>query len=812
MTFLLKAGAIGLLLVGLLTWLLVRSFEPHDADLVEMRRALDMLALNDSLLHGNVLKARTGLLHDYDPLVRDVENMRASIARLRSYDWDTSAPIRDIEDAFEEEESLVELFKTDNALLQNSLAYFDLLSDRVAEPGGDIRLAAAVNALESAVAHLAQDAGSDVALRVQSRLDLLSRMQIVDPNLVDSLANLVSRGQLLVELLPRLDQGLRQLMGTSTQHGRQALRSAIGTKEVLQEHEAERFRVGLYAAALLLAGLLVGVGLRLRAGAVALRQRADLEHIIGLSSSQFIACQPEDIPSRIDVVLGMFGEQTRPDRVYVIRFDGRVHLWSKAGVETPVGWPEALLDPSRELADIPGKTFRTPYQDEELPPALHAALDRAGVKDWSGAKLMGGERMIGLLCFDHMGSRPAWLRETVGLLRMQGDVIGNALHREAMFNERRTLEGRLRQAQRLEAIGTFTSGVAHNFNNVIGTVLGHAEMAAEAVAPDSVAMRHVTEIAQAGERARELVGHILDFGRRGLAKQHLASLDVLVAETVEQLRPVMPEIELVVNGTVDGALVMAEPVQLQQVLVNLIRNAAQASWPGARITVALDGPHLDRRREFSHGMLDPGEYIRATVTDQGRGMDPATLAKIFEPFFTTRAAGTGLGLATAFEVVNESGGAFDVRSAPDRGSTFEAWLPEARRPGPAEAAASGPGQIVMVVGANRDDVMSDEELLAALGFEPVGFADPTSALTALRTFPGRFDLAIVDKALQGMSGLDFARAVRASGPRPPVILSTSAADEIEAEDLTSAGVADVVRRPWRSGSLAATLTRNLKAG
>ncbi len=602
-------------------------------------------------------------------------------------------------------------------------------------------------------------------------------------------------------------------MATSTQHGRQAVRSAIGTKEILQEKEAERFRVGLYGAALLLAGLLVGVGLRLRAGAVALRQRADLEHIIGLSSSQFIACQPEDIPSRIDVVLGMFGEQTLPDRAYVLRFDGHdVHLWSKAGVETPAEWPKALLDPSRELADVPGETFRTPYQDEELPPALLAALDRAGVKAWSGAKLMGGERMIGLLCFDHLRSRPAWLRETVGLLRMQGDVIGNALHREAMFNERRALEARLRQAQRLEAIGTFTSGVAHNFNNVIGSVLGHAEMAAEAVAPDSVAMRHVTEIAHAGERARELVGHILDFGRRGLAKQHLASLDVLLAETMEQLRPVMTETELVVSGTAGGALVMAEPVQLQQVLVNLIRNAAQASLAGARITVTLDKPHLDRRRAFSHGTLGPGGYVRVTVTDQGRGMDAATLAKIFEPFFTTRAAGTGLGLATAFEVVSESGGAFDVQSAPDRGTTFEAWLPEARRPGSTDATAPGPGQIVMIVGASQDDVMSDEELLAALGFEPVGFADPSSALTALRTFPGRFDLAIADKALQGMSGLDFARAVRASGAQPPVILSASAGDEIEAEDLTSAGVADIVRRPWRSGSLAATLARNLKAG
>ena len=812
MSFLLKVGGIGLVLVGLLTWLLIRSFEPHDADLVEMRRALDTLALNDSLLHGNVLKARTGLLLDYDPLVRDVENMRASIVRLKTYDWDSPEPIRDIETAFAEEEELVETFKTDNALLQNSLAYFDLLSDRVARPGEDTRLVAAVNALESAVAHLAQDAGPDVARLVESRLDVLKQLQTSEPNL-DNLAGLVSRGELLVEILPRLNRGLRRLIGTSTQRGRQAVRSAINAREILQESEAERFRVGLYVAALLLTGLLVGVGLRLRAGAVALRRRADLEHIIGLSSSQFIACQPEDIPSRIDVVLGMFGEQTRPDRAYVIRFEGRdVHVWSKPGVATPAGWPAVLLDHARSLADVPGTTFRTPYQEDELPPALRAALDRAGVRAWSGAKLMAGERMIGLLCFDHMGPRPAWLRETVGLLRMQGDVIGNALHREAMFNERRALETRLRQAQRLEAIGTFTSGVAHNFNNVIGSVLGHAEMAAEAVAPHSVAMRHVSEIAQAGERARELVGHILDFGRRGLAKQHLASLDVLLAETMEQLRPVMADNELVANGTVDGALVMAEPVQLQQMLVNLIRNAAQASPAGTCIAVTLDKPHLERRREVSHGSLDPGDYVRVTVVDQGRGMDPATLAKIFEPFFTTRAAGTGLGLATAFEVVSESGGAFDVRSAPDQGSTFEVWLPEAHRPETADAATSGPGQTVMVVGTSHDDVLGDEELLAALGFEPVGFADPNSALTALRTFPDRFDLAIADKALRGMSGFDFAKAVRASGSRSPVILSASAGDEIEAEDLRSAGVADVVRRPWRSGSLAATLTRNLKAG
>ncbi len=808
MTFFLKAGALILMLVGLLTWLLARGLAPNDLYLAEMERNLNALAVGDPVLHRDVLSARAGVLRTYDPIVRDVDAIREALARLKRVDGVPGEPVRTIEKAWGEEEQLVEQFKTDNALLQNSIIYFDLLTDVVAQPDRNAGLGAALNALAMAVTHLAQDAGPDVVLLVQRRLDAV-QAEAATQDLPPETAALVVRGRLLLELIPHLDGVLRTFLKTSTVQGRNAVRAYIRERELRQEKVAAWFRLGLYGTALLLVGMLVLVGRRLHAGATALRRRADLEHVIGLSSSRFIACEPEEIPARIDEALALFALQTGPDRAYVVRFgaDRDVHLWSKPGGEVPSGWPEALFEMAHDLDALPGMTFRTPHQEDELPAALRLALRKAGVSAWSGVKLTSAERLLGMLCFDHVRFRPAWLRDTVGLLRMQGDVIGNALHRKAMFDERRALEARLRQAQRLEAIGTFTSGVAHNFNNVLGSVLGHAEMAAEAVPSGSAAKRHVGEIAKAGERARELVGQILDFGRRGMATQYLTSPDVLLEETMGQLRPVMPEVLLVASGSAGGALVMAEPAQLQQVLVNLLRNAAQASPPGARVALSLERTSLGGRRKLSHGTLEPGDYVCIAVADEGRGMDAATLAKLFQPFFTTRSAGTGLGLATASEIINESGGAFHVSSALGQGSTFQAWLPESRRPAPVRTSTG----TIMLVGAVASEVEGGEDLLAALGFEPAGFTDPKSALSAFAASPRRFDLAIADKVLNGMDGLDFARTLRGRSAGVPVILSVPVGDTIEAERLRAAGVADILRRPWRSGSVVATLTRNLKA-
>jgi len=243
------------------------------------------------------------------------------------------------------------------------------------------------------------------------------------------------------------------------------------------------------------------------------------------------------------------------------------------------------------------------------------------------------------------------------------------------------------------------------------------------------------------------------------------------------------------------------------VIHNLIRNAIQASEPGAAIDVQLERTRLPVRRPLSHGELPSGAYARIRVSDTGRGMDEATRARIFEPFFTTRPAGTGLGLATAFEFVDEQGGAFDVRSAPDVGSAFEVWLPVHPEVAPGVAAAGG---TVMIVGAARSALQDDEETLAALGYEPIGYTDPDAALAALRAEPGRFDLLIVENRPSESLGLMFARRAARIADRP-IVLSLSAADLVRPEVLSAVPIVDVAHRPWRSNALGLTLRRHVGA-
>ncbi|WP_267428556.1 ATP-binding protein, partial [Methylobacterium sp. GC_Met_2] len=257
--------------------------------------------------------------------------------------------------------------------------------------------------------------------------------------------------------------------------------------------------------------------------------------------------------------------------------------------------------------------------------------------------------------------------------------------------------------------------------------------------------------------------------------------------------------------TADGAIVDGEPAQLQQVIHNLIRNAIQASEPGAAVDVQLERLRLPGRRVLSHGELPSGAYVCIRVSDTGRGMDEATRARIFEPFFTTRPAGTGLGLATAFEFVQEQAGAFDVRSAPGVGSTFAVWLPALPEAEPGVSAAGG---TVMIVGAARSALQDDEEILAALGYEPIGYTDPDAALTALRAEPGRFDLLIVENQPAGSLGLAFARRAARIVDRP-IVLSLSATDTVRPEVLSAIPIVDVAHRPWRSNALALTLRRHL---
>jgi signal transduction histidine kinase len=805
----LQAVVLGGLLAALLTWLLINGHGGMEAVYAETQRTVASLALAESRMQHDVLRARTGLLRNYDPIVAHLQEMQKAVATLKDSHVD-DADVHVLAEAVDREAQMVEHFKTGNALVQNSVAYFDSLSERLAEPDIAPALARAVAALQIQVSELAREARPKRLEDIRSRLDGLHAVEGAAERAAD-VAAIVLHGRQLLELLPQVDAVTRSLPASSSEAARQALLEARRVLRDRRQARADGFRLALYAVALALLALVVRVGLLMRAGTRILRRTVAFQTVVAQAANRFLASQPDETSARIDDVLAMVGEGLSTDHCYVLMLDGTnaIHLWNRPGLSAPRGWPAAQQALVHDIAAASGDLIFVETADKSGPSALRQALAGRGVVSWACARLRRGERIVGLLCFERSTTGlPPWLRHSRGLLQVVADSFAAALERQHVWAERREIESALRRAQRLEAIGTFASGVAHNINNVLNVMLGHAEIAGDALPRyPGRAAEHVDLLVQAGGRAREIASQILDFGRRGRSAQRSSRVDAVVAETVAQIRSsTAGSTPIQFTGSAEGAVVGGEPAQLQQVIHNLIRNAVQASAPGAAIDVRLDHVPLPASATLSHGTLRPGAHVRIRVADTGRGMDEVTLARIFEPFFTTRPAGTGLGLATAFEFVQEHDGAFDVRSAPGAGSAFEVWLPVIPQPRSGAAA----GGTVMLVGRTRRSVQDDEETLAALGYEPVGYVDPDEAMAVLRKDPGRFDLLIVEAHLTDRSGVAFAHRAARFANRP-IVLSLSATDSVQPEVLSAIPVVDVVRRPWRSNTLALTLQRHLAA-
>jgi CheY-like chemotaxis protein len=293
-------------------------------------------------------------------------------------------------------------------------------------------------------------------------------------------------------------------------------------------------------------------------------------------------------------------------------------------------------------------------------------------------------------------------------------------------------------------------------------------------------------------------------------------VQALFAEAASLLRASLPAgVELIIEDVPVDVAVSGEPAQLQQVILNLCTNAAQGMEGSGCIRVAVERKEVAAPFFLSHGELSPGRYVCLAVVDTGRGFDESVARRLFEPFFTTRTAGTGLGLATVHEIVRDHDGAMNVQSEPGHGSRFEAWLP-ATVAGGTEAVEPallplGRGETVLVLEAERERLLQDEETLAALGYEPVGFERPADAIAACRSAPDRFDVILVGHASQARGGLDLARTLHQIAPRKPVLLATASTIELSVDALSQAGISEVLRRPLAGTELAAALKRCLRA-
>jgi signal transduction histidine kinase/FixJ family two-component response regulator len=812
----LTLAAVAVLLVTLLlTWLTFGAVNSSAELFDRALGALDEMAMTENALHRDVLTARAGLLRNYDPLVSETQALDDILIRLRGStpnDAALTAAIDRLAASVNSEEDLIEQFKSSNALLQNSLAHFARLDEILESATLSGSSMPAVGPLAAAMLRLTLDASSANAREVDDRLDEFVQ-QPWPPADAETAQALLAHGRLLHDLLPATDGLLKALSAVPQRRNQEELRQTILKRQVASRTTARQFRLILYATSLLLLALLVYFALQLRKWGQALARRAAFEHVIARISMRFINAQPRDTGALVEQALAEMAERLGADRAYFLVSgpSNRIHTWSRSGLIFPHGWPlqaRALADGARANAEgivhIPDVNS-LPHGDRR---DAYAAF---GLNGWACVSNVGGNGLGGLLGFDALQG-PCRISRTgeLSLLRMALDSINNAVEREHFERER----SRLRHARRMETIGVLASGVAHNFNNIIGAILGYTEIVEAQIEPDSRPGRNLREIRRSGERARDLIDQILTFGRRRETRRTQVTVQGLVAETTSLLRASLPkQIELVVGKVPDAVAISGDFAQLQQVLLNLCNNAAHAIETAGRVEIGTRIQGVQQVLSLSHGKLTPGCYVMISVRDNGRGMDNATVERIFEPFFTTRPDGHGLGLASVREIVREHGGAIDVGSAVGLGSRFEVWLPCAAATalmtnGDLPSLPLGHGDTVLLYNDDRARLLKDEETLAALGYEPVGFTGADDMFAACRTEYRRFDAIVIAHA-PAAGVLDLAIAVNRVAPHLPIVLATASTGNFAAASLAAAGVRERVRYPLSSAELAEALARSL---
>jgi PAS domain S-box-containing protein len=395
----------------------------------------------------------------------------------------------------------------------------------------------------------------------------------------------------------------------------------------------------------------------------------------------------------------------------------------------------------------------------------------------------------------------AWTNK--GIINKDGHIteilcIGNDItERKQAEEERKKVQAQLQQAQKMEAIGTLAGGIAHDFNNILSLIIGYTELTLNDLPEGSPARDNMNKLFKAGERARDLVKQILAFSRQTEQEQKPVQIHLIVKDALKLLRSSLPAtIEIRQNITSTG-MVLADPTQIHQVIMNLCTNAYHAMREkGGVLEVSLQnvsiGDFKFRNSEFedkekqsafripqSEINLDPGSYIKLTAKDTGEGMDKAVMERVFDPYFTTKekTGGTGMGLAVVHGIVKSHGGAITVYSEPGKGSTFNVFLPRIKVP---EGVAETEKMIPLPRGRERILFVDDEPFIVEIGkgmLEHLGYQVTTrtssiEALEAFRAQPAKFDLVITDMTMPKMTGDKLAKELMRIMPNLPIILCT----------------------------------------
>ena len=428
-----------------------------------------------------------------------------------------------------------------------------------------------------------------------------------------------------------------------------------------------------------------------------------------------------------------------------------------------------------------------------------------------------GEAWNGRLALKRPGERAIELevvttsvRDPVGVLITERDITQEVL-----------LQDQVRQAQKMESLGTLAGGIAHDFNNILGAIVINAELALmEAEEKQSVG-ESLPLVLRAAERGKELVRQIIAFSRQKAWEKSPLGLAPIVRETVKLFRATLPAtITLDESIGADEAVVLGHPAQIHQVLMNLCQNAALAmrDKPGT-MEVRLDTVLVDEALAARHADLKPGPCARMTIADAGCGMPRDVVERIFEPFFTTRKTGegTGLGLSVVHGIVRSLGGAVTVYSEVGRGSTFNVFLPlleDGSAPEETEAAplAERGSETVLLVDDDPAQLKSLGRTLERLGYKVTTRSSGEEAAAAFAKDPAAFDLVITDQTMPSMSGMELARRLVRVRPDVRIILNTGFSEKVSGETVGRDGIRALLMKPFTATELSGLIRKVLKNG
>jgi PAS domain S-box-containing protein len=482
------------------------------------------------------------------------------------------------------------------------------------------------------------------------------------------------------------------------------------------------------------------------------------------------------------------------ESAFLMSIDGTVELMNQSGAQRLGRSPEEIVDKS--IYDfIPAGVAA--YHREQVKEVIHTGNP---------------------LQFEDIHLGRHFLNSLYPVRDQLGKIVRLAVFAHDITEQKEKFEAQLRQAQKLEAIGTLAGGIAHDFNNILAAILGYTEMALDDIPENSSSSHDLEQVLTATHRAKDLVKQILVFSRQGETQERYpVAMAPIVREALKLLRATLPTtIELRQEISDESVSVMGDPTQLHQVVVNLCTNAAHAMRGSCGVLeVTLGGIEVLNHSTGTHEKIKPGPCVRLAVKDTGQGMDPATLEKIFDPYFTTKDAGegSGLGLAVVQGIVKRHEGSIVVQSEPGKGTVFEVFIPRVEKALDRDEYKPG----TLPKGNERILFVDDEEAVAALaektlwklGYDVTTSTGSVEALDLFRANPHAFDLMITDYTMPHMTGVELTEEILNIRPDIPIILFTGYSDMISVEKLGETGVRAFIMKPISRRDIAEEIRRVL---